>query len=86
MAERPYNSTGHNDGPKGSHGVGPDGLQHAHVKLDVLCLDCIAPVRGEFRLLVEVDVMIDAALLGDLGLLICDIGRLRLHRRLGDFR
>jgi hypothetical protein len=34
-----YNCAGHDEGPQGGHGIGIDGLEHAHLVLGILCLD-----------------------------------------------
>jgi len=49
-----YNGEGHDKRPKGSHGVGSNGVQHAHVVLRVLCLDRIGLVIGDVGFLVQV--------------------------------
>ena len=53
-----YNSEGHDKRPEGSHRIRSNGLQHGHVVLRVLCLDCIRLVIGDVRFLVKVVGMI----------------------------
>jgi len=49
-----YNSEGHDKCPKGSHRVCSNGVQHPHVVLGVLCLNCIRLVIGDARFFVKV--------------------------------
>jgi len=49
-----YNSEGKDKCPKGSHRVCSNGLQHPHVVLSVLCLDCIRLVSGHAHFFVKV--------------------------------
>lgn len=66
-----YNGAGHGKGPKRSHGVSSNGLEHTHVVLQVLCLDGIPPLG------------IDRLLLGSKCLVLDIVGMLNLVAALG---
>jgi hypothetical protein len=53
-----YNREGHDKCPEGSHRVLSNGLQHPHLVLRVLCLDCIRLVICDFGFLVKVVGMV----------------------------